>query len=685
MKSVAMSRPHRQRGSVLVSTAAFLLVCVIALTSAELGYLFFVKREMQKSADLSALSGVRQLSAGGCSGANAEATSQANANLTSLGLAVTVTPGCGRWSAPSAGNVTGFVVGGTTPNAVRVQIAANVDPLLPFLSNRSLYAQAVAITGDPLAAFSVGSRLVRVTGDSVLGSVLKGIGLNLAGTSLVSYDGLANVKITPGGLLGALGIPVGTDLDVGQLNALLAARQVSLGQVLDAAVTLAGQSALTAANVSLLNAISAKLPSVPLNVLLGSSTDTPTGLFAKIVAPDTSANSALTTQVSALDIISTAIGVATSRYAVDAGINTNLLGLVSVTSQVGVVEPPSIAIGGVGAKAYTAQVRTYVRVKTENALLGALLSPLIKLDLPIVIDAVTGKGTITEMCTPALKDASGRDGAVVQVESAVAKVCVGSIAAADLFSKSKVCEENLGNMELLNVLGIVRLPNNRLNVNALQGGGTVTLREGDKATTGNNLDIGTTVNDLVVQLTNLLFGAPGTTPSTAPTSTQINNLATQLFNDTGTVGNPNYTCNANTYACNSLRLAKVKSNIETASANSGLLSGLLNGIGDLLGSVLGLLGGDGCSYRGLLGPLTPAPGGCVSLIGNTLTKASNQSGGGTVSNTLTVLTGLLKPVLNAVGNTVLTPILRDVLGLRLGETDVNMMSLKCGGTARLVY
>lgn len=683
MTSAALSSPVRQRGSVLVSTAAFLLVCVIALTSAELGYLFYLKREMQKAADLSALSGVRQLSSGGCAGANAEATSKANDNLSSLGFTATVSPGCGRWSAPTPDNVTGFSAGGVTPNAVRVQLSADVAPLLPYLGSRALYAQAVAITGDPLAAFSVGSRLVRVTGDSVLGAALKGIGLDLSGTSLVSYDGLANVKITPGGLLGALGIPVAAGLDVGQLNTLLAAQQVSLGQVLDAAVTLAGQSALTAANVTLLNAISAKLPSVPLNVLLGSATDTPAGLFAKIVAPDTSANAALTTQISALDLITSAIGVATSKHAIDAGINTNLLGLASVTSQVGIIEPPSIAIGGVGAKAYTAQVRTYVRVKTENALLGALLSPLIKLDLPIVLDAVTGKGTLTDMCTPALKDASGKDGAVIQVESSIAKVCVGAIAAADLFSKSKVCEENLGNMELLNVLGIVRLPNNHLNINALQGGGTLTLREGDKGTTGNSLNIGTTVADLVQQLTNLLFGAPGTTPSTAPTGTQINNLATELFNETGTVGHANYTCNANTNACRSLRLAKVKSNIETAAANSGLLSGLLNGIGDLLGSVLGLLGGDGCTYPGLLGSTSNA--GCVSLIGSTLTKASNQSGGGTVSNTLTVLTGLLKPVLNALGNTVLTPVLRDVLGLSLGETDVNMMSLKCGGTARLVY
>lgn len=673
----------RQRGSVLVTTAAFLLVCVIALTSAEIGYLFFLKREMQKAADLAALSGARQLMSSGCAGASTEATTQAVSNMQKYAATVTVTPACGRWAAPTQSNVTGFSIGGTTPNAVRMQLSAKVNPLLPYLGKRDLYAQAVAIVGDPLAAFSVGSRLVRVTGDSVLGSVLKGVGLDLANTSLVSYDGLANARITPGGLLAALGIPVSASADVGTLNALLAANQVSLGRVLDAAVTVAGQSALTAANLSLLNAISAKLPNIPLNVALGSNTDTPTGLFAKIAAPDASTSSALNVEVSALDVIATAIGVATSKNAVDAGINLNLLGLASVTTKVGVVEPPSIAIGGVGTKAYTSQVRTYIRVKTENGLLGLLLSPLIKLDLPIVLDVVTGKATVTDMCTSALRDASGSDRAAFQVESSVAKVCVGAIAPVDLFSKSKVCDENLGNMELLNVLGILRLPNNKLNLNALQGGGTLILKEGQTGTTGNSLSIGTTVSDLVQQLVNLLFGGLGSAPSTPPTAAQITNLATDLYNKTGTVGSADYVCNADTTACRGQRLSRVRDNIQTASSFSGLILGLLNGLNDLLGGVLSLLVGDGCSFTGLLGSTSDA--GCISLISNTLAKSSIQTGGGFVSNTLTVLVGLLKPVLDAVGNAVLTPLLRDVLGLSLGETDVKLMTLKCGGPARLVY
>lgn len=669
MNPVSIRRRMRQRGSILLQASVVLLVCVIALAGTELGYLFFVKREMQKAADLAALAGAQTLAQSGCTAGGAAATTNATQNLQSIGFTPTITPTCGTWDAASTAPQH-FVAGGSQPNALKVLIGGTGPTLLPFLEARTVATEAIAANGQPLAAFSVGSRLARVTGDSTLGAALKGIGLNPA-ISLVSYDGLANAKITPGGLLGALGIPVATDINVGQLNALLAANQVGLGQLLDAAVTLAGQSALTAANVTLLNAVGAKVGNIPLNVQLGSLTDVPTGLFAKVVAPDSTTASALNTQISALDIISSAIGVATSKHAIETGIGAEIPLVAKITSKVGIVEPPSIAIGGVGATAYTAQVRTFVSVKTEGFVAG-LLAPLIKLDLPIVLDVVTGKGTITQMCTPALKDASGKDGAIVNVESSVAKVCVGAIATADLFSKSMVCEENLGNMELLNVLGILRLPNNKLNIDVLENPPKpLVLREGDTQPTENELNIGTTVDGLVTKLLGLLFGAPDSAPSTTPTSAQIDALRDQIWADTLGV------CSASTPACRGDRLAAAKSRIEKNATDSGLLAGLLEGVGNLLTNVL-----NDCT--GLL-YLGGSEAGCKKMLRSTLADSSSKPGGGMVSNGLTVLTGLLKPVLNAVGNSVLKPILNNVLGLHLGETDVKMMSLQCGGTARLVY
>ncbi|MGJ7583339.1 hypothetical protein ACSFA3_24575, partial [Variovorax sp. RHLX14] len=160
-----------------------------------------------------------------------------------------------------------------------------------------------------------------------------------------------------------------------------------------------------------------------------------------------------------------------SQHAVDAGLNINLLSLAKVTTKVTVIEPPSIAIGGIGAKAYNAQVRTFIHVTTDAGLLGSLLAPLLKLDLPIVLDAVTGIGTLVDMCTPALQQpTTGKDRAKFQVTSKIANVWVGQIATSDLFSKSTVCSypTTLKDMELINVLGLLRV-NNHLDLGVLPG------------------------------------------------------------------------------------------------------------------------------------------------------------------------------------------------------------------------
>jgi uncharacterized membrane protein len=56
---------------------------------------------------------------------------------------------------------------------------------------------------------------------------------------------------------------------------------------------------------------------------------------------------------------------------------------------------------------------------------------------------------------------------------------------------------------------------------------------------------------------------------------------------------------------------------------------------------------------------------------------------------ITALTGyvlqLLRPVLDAIGSNVLTPILHDLLGLHLGQIDVNLRTLNCQARAHLVY
>lgn len=667
-------------GSILVNTAVALSLIVITLIGTEIGFMYFMKREFQKTADLAALAGAQQVR-GGCTMAITAAQLNANgASSSDVGrnMPVGLSPlapaevQCGYWD-----RVTSFRTPTSTEaeNAVRVSFQRNSPTLLSFfLGNRTIGVTAVAALSAPLAQFSVGSKLITVGGDSTLGQLLKGIGLDLSGTSLLAYDGLAQVKITPGGLLAALEIPVAADIGVGELNTLLAGRSVALGTLLNAIVRLAGQDSLLTSNVVLLHAIQAKLGLTNLMVQLGSLDSGPRGLFAQIVSPGGSGTSALNVGVSVLDLLYTSIGVATAQHAVDiSSLNINLLSLAKVSVQASVIDPPSIAIGGIGAKAHNAQVRTFIHVTTDAGLLGSLLAPLVKLDLPIVLDAVQGIGTITDMCTPALQDpVSGKDRVQFVVESKIANVCVGQIAPTDLFSKSTVCSypTTLQNMELINVLGLLKV-NNHLDLGVLKAtpDAQLTLAEGETGTTpANNLQLGTLVANLLAQLTALLLG--GQAPSGTPTGIQLDNLTTQLWNNTASI------CTASTTACWDQRYASAINTIRQNSGQSGLLTGVLNGVTDLLSGVLN-------QCTGLLG-LGGSEQGCKNMIKDAL-QTNSTGAGGAVSNAVSVLAGLLEPLLDAIGSSILTPLLTNVLGINLGQVDVNLRSLDCKGLPMLVY
>lgn len=682
--SMANPRLPRQRGSVLVNVAAGLSLMVILLSIIDLGFIYFHKREFQRAADLAAMAGARMVQ-NGENAAELAATSNAAVNLQRFTVA-SATADCGTWDALAEPRFTPAIC----DNAVEAIVIGRAPRFLPFIGELQISASAIAMVGDPLAAFSVGTRTARV-GGGLLGEILAVPGLNLDGTTLASYDGLANVMITPGGLLEQLGIAVAADADIGTFNSLLAANSVSLGDLLEATVIAAGQDSLLATNALLVQSAEIATGVSELSLTLGSETGGG-GLFAEIIAPGTdSARGALDVGISALNVISTAIAVATADHAIEVSdLSLSLLGLVNVSTRVGVVEPPSIAIGGLGSngicdvdedcpKAYTAQVRAHIHVRTDNGLLGGLLAPLLKLDLPIVLDVATAQGELQSVCKPDLHDGAPAS-AQVNVDASILKACVGEVDDTLLFSESEVCDDHLQPMELLNVAGILGLPNNSLQLNGLTDQAlTDPLAAGQTETLGNELAVGALVSDLVEELTGLLFG--GSPPSSTPSGASVTALATDLFNATGTPGDPSFVCNTNSAACRGLRLDRARADIESAAASSGLVVGLLDGVLDLLGN---LLSGNGCTSSGLLGLGSGSNAGCIALLEDALGESSSASGGGSVSNALAVLTGLLVPVLDELGSAVLTDLFKNVLGLHVGETDVSMLAVECGGTPRLV-
>lgn len=725
LQRISRNTAHkRQRGSIVVNTAIALSLIVIVLIGTELGYLFLMKREFQKTADLAALAGARRLGPSTltdpCGAAKNDARTNAAINLP--GVALTEID-CGHWE-PGLPGEQHFAVTNVGMNALRVRI--NAEPplkLIPsFGGNRFIQASAIATLGAPRAAFSVGTKLLAVDGSAPLGQTLKAIGLDLSNTALVGYDGLAQLKLTPGGLLKALGIGVAADIGVAELNTLLAGRKVTLGQILDATVTAVGQTTPINAKANLLNGLLAKLkvgtPSIQdsdLIVQLGSLTDPPTGLFARILAAEGDGASALKVDVNAFDLIAAAVGVATSKHALALQVPPLLGPLLgtAVTARVALIEPPSIGIGGLGATAYTGQLRTYVKLDTGSI---PLIGNLVRLNLPIMIDAINGQGTITKMCTADLRTPAGVDRARIDVKASILKVCIGKPGADpakenEIFSTAASCTDNLQADQLLRVslplMGDLIKLNAKMNTDALPLNGNVTLAASETGTLGNDLLLGTTIKSLTDGLLAALLGQ-SLVPTTPPTAAQRDEMANGLW------GKPDCTSRA----CRQQRFKEVTDKIEAASngltgfvgnltgntlgilgnlvsldivgvlKNVGdLVGNLLNTLGNVLKGVLDLLTGNQCTGGGLFGG-QGTDDGCRNEISNSL-KGSVNSNGHAVPNVLTALAGfvlqLIQPLLDGLGKDVLTPLLRDTLGLNLGQVDVHLQSLDCKAQPMLVY
>lgn len=416
---------RQQRGSVITIAAIALSLIVIALIGAELGYLFFMKREFQKTADLAALAGAQKLQSttatNRCELAAGAATSNAGQNLS--GIAID-TPDCGNWTAgqssgASAGCFAGtddhFVVLGSPLNAVRVRINQPAPTLLPFFPwNRTICVQAVAALDEPWASFSVGSGAARLNEGALnqMLSLLLGTNVKL---SLVDYTGLANTKVNLLGMIDALDLNVGTYDQLVNTN-------VTLAKLLNAAIKVLPQSndsetASLAANLlddflKLSGGID--LETVSINLL--NIAQQQAGLLS-LDASTTDPRSALNGNISALSLLSVALQVANSKSAAGAATTVDLGLLAKVALQAKVIEPPAIAVGPPGyysnnaakTQAHTGQIRAKLNVQVltaaggDNNLLNIPLLLRVSLpakqliNLPIYLEVASGDANLEQV------------------------------------------------------------------------------------------------------------------------------------------------------------------------------------------------------------------------------------------------------------------------------------------------
>ncbi|CRD52280.1 TadG family pilus assembly protein [Stenotrophomonas indicatrix] len=712
-RHISFSRP---RGGMSVTMMLVMIALLAMLGLIEIGFLFWAKRDAQKVVDLAALAGAQRLDL--CRPDNAD-NSAARQNA----LAQNTFPGqvqiqCGNWNATrgTADHFSPSVDAGNPRNAVRVIAERGV---LPFFGQNStlptLRVQAVAKRSEPTAVFAVGSQLLRTNGNSPLMATLRLVGLDVTNATILSYDGLAQATVTPSGLLAALGIPVTADLSVADFNRLLSVNRISLAQLVNATATVVGRETAVGVQLQALsNLVGTRLDINQLNILLGSQNGGG-GLFAQVISPDGTIGSALESRVNVLDLVTAAISIANDGN----GVQVQGLNLLGIDVKAGVVEPPSIAIGGVGARAYNAQVRLMVDVDSDRLFaIGPLLNLLgTRLHLPLHVDVANAMGTLTSIQCGAAPPT-----ATVQVDSSVLRACVGKVNAADRFSKSNVCDATLQNEQLLKLLG-QPLINDKVTLPALTSTQSLTLAAGQTGSTRiNPLAVGTAVSDLVNELLRVLSGmlsspkqgmsANDTAKALAdrylqaafPSGGRYNvdqvipllrdgdpsrNLA-PLGNWTVTKGVPK-PCLIGLSTCWEDGSVWAGYRATVTGQGLGLLDGLLGSlVGGLLinrcDSLLGnLIDYNGCVRTNLASYIQTAPAGFLDGQngGGVTTPGNNVTCSGLLCALLNPVLAALKPVLNSVG-TLLTNTLASLLGLELGRTDVSMQSIQCS-SAQLVF
>lgn len=717
--SAPSPRRSTLRGSVVVNATIALALVVVILIGSELGYLFYMKRELQKASDLAALAGTQILKADNCDFAKGVAAANAAKNLSSLKPEqFDFTAVCGRWDPTTRPppQYFGAVSGTETNNAIKVTIVGRPSLLFPSIPGngaRAVVVQSLATRSEATAAFSVGAQLLRTNANAPLGQVLKAVGVDISKLTVLDSEGLANAKITPAGLLKELGLKV--DLDAGVLTpeALAKIPNVSVGQILTVALNAVSGNEVLSASLKALQAelVKAKLDKVSLSLLVP---DTGGNGLLTVKAPDSTNAAALLTQVDLGSILRTTIGIATASKRGVAIQGLNLLGLVDI--QAGIVEPPSIGIGGVGTRAYNAQVRLYVDVDSNN-LLGGILNPLVsgllgtRVHLPIYIDAVSGLGQISKLDCLATPPT-----ATIDVTSYILKACVGKVDDPVVrFSTKNLCTDP-GILQPERLIQLLNLPvpgPATIKLDALKQSDTLTLQVGQtKSSQANQLDLGSTLSNIVSELLKTLNQL--LTPSSGSTSTdRANALADSYLNATK---NPSGFYDADKVVAllkngsptspslgdwtrkvmvqdPVLGLFPVEKTLSVwevltlQTTPSGGLLGLL-GLGQSCAGLLQqLLAWNSCVKSKVVDALNSAPTGIVNNAANQLPGSTVPQGsvgiGGLLQALLSPVIALLKPILDAIGGA-LSATLSNVLGLELGRTDVKLNALQCG-RAQLVY
>ncbi|MCU1723989.1 pilus assembly protein TadG-related protein [Pseudomonas sp. 5P_5.1_Bac1] len=365
----------RQGGAIGLMTALTLALAVVfGLLAVDGGRLYMEQRKLQRIVDMAALEAAGQ--GGSCNGIGQQAAPLANTSAVrngfTLGGGNTLVTTCGSVSTganslrsfnPNASLAQAIKVAGTVN--VPTSIAAGIRNLVagePIPETLQLHAQAVA-TAAPVAMLRLRSTLL--TMDTQKSALLNALIDPLGGRvtlDAVGWQGIANTQVNLLSFLDALAIKA--NVGAGHYDELLA-KDLHVTDIVQVAANVANQSGALAEVVTNLG-----------KVVVGANNSTVIHLGDMLDIQNGTPRAGLDTMVNVIDLVQASVMLAAKESAAVAQIPLNLLGLVTGTISLKVIEPEQFsAIGNPETdeiKVHTAQVKA-----------------LISLDLPILKD-ITG-------------------------------------------------------------------------------------------------------------------------------------------------------------------------------------------------------------------------------------------------------------------------------------------------------
>lgn len=376
----SMRRADSGAMAILIALVTCFVIIPLGALAVDLGTQRIARADMQTVADTVALDMARVLQAGGTP-TTALATTSAARTAGSVGATPTMAVYLG-YIAPNAIFISDQALGcagpsaaynsyfqsssAGTPNAVLVTASTSVPFAIHGGSGatcRAAIAQAGAGTvtctssgcssSTANACYKVRSYLLDLATEN--STALNGLLGNALNVSAVSYSGLAGANISALGLATQLGL--GTVSNLANAN-------VTFGQLVSAATTVLSQNGGTAAQLSILNALSAGMS--------GSLAGTVISM-GRLLTVASGAGSALDGQMNVLDLIggSASLINGTSFLTVP-GITVSIPNVASVTVKAKLIQPPQMACNG--ATASTGQLQLQIQGNLSTLSSGSLLS-----------------------------------------------------------------------------------------------------------------------------------------------------------------------------------------------------------------------------------------------------------------------------------------------------------------------